>query len=84
MQSKQAADKHEQKQEQSFDPEASSTFEELDKDEHHEVTITFGSGSLYGFFAEDDCMIGEGEDAIVIDPLQFGLVVEEDVFSGGF
>jgi len=49
--------------------------------------ITFGSGSLSGYFVEDVCTMGDPEDAanqLSLENFQFGLVTEQTVFSGNF
>lgn len=65
----------------SYDPENSSTY--VEPDVRQAASILFGSGTLEGYFANDFCMVGEGEDALSIENLQFGIVTKGNVFSTG-
>ena len=50
--------KSKQKEHFSFDKSLSTTFDEPDDDDKQWVKITFGSGSLRGYFAHDKCTLG--------------------------
>ena len=45
-----------------YDKELSPTADEPDDDEKYWVKISFGSGSLQGYFIHDQCTLGSLED----------------------
>ena len=74
-----------------FDPELScgGTFEEPDDEHKQNVKITFGSGSLKGYFVQDQCTIGDitsdnEADRLVLPDYTFGMVTEETCFHNTF
>lgn len=51
------------------------------------VKISFGSGSLSGYFVHDQCILGDLEDEnnrLVLEDYMFGLVITEDTFNNNF
>ena len=68
----------------SYDKELSPTADEPDDDDKYWVKISFGSGSLQGYFVHDQCILGsldELDNQLILEEYMFGLVVEEDAFN---
>lgn len=71
----------------SFDQELSPTINEPDISDRYWVKISFGSGSLQGYFVHDQCILGELEDEanrLTLEDYMFGLVITEDTFNNNF
>ena len=66
-----------------FDKSLSPTYREPAEDDKQYTKISFGSGSLRGYFAHDQCTLGSLDDPsnqLVLDDYMFGLVLEENTF----
>ena len=70
-----------------FDKSLSPTYREPEENDKQWTKINFGSGSLRGYFAHDQCTLGSLNDSsnqLVLDDYMFGLIQEENTMQDSF